>query len=77
MIRCGRCRVYRAWARTTISKAGGYNRMGIFAEVIHVTNRRDPAIDGLSGFDARTGRARVLLTRTFPVLPSAGVVFDF
>jgi hypothetical protein len=49
----------------------------LFAEVVNLTNRRNVAIDDLTGFDARTGRARVLLTRTFPVLPSAGVVFDF
>ena len=49
----------------------------LFAEVVNLTNRRNLAIDDLTGVDLRTGRARVVLTRTFPILPSAGVVFDF
>lgn len=49
----------------------------LFAEVVNLTNRRNLVIDDLSGVDLRTGRARVVLTRTFPILPSAGMVFDF
>ncbi len=49
----------------------------LFAEVINVTNRRNLRVDDSQGFDARTQRARVAIERTFPILPSAGVVFDF
>ncbi|MBY0502341.1 MAG: TonB-dependent receptor [Bryobacteraceae bacterium] len=49
----------------------------LFAEVVNVTNRRNLRVDETQSFDARTRRVFVRLERTFPILPSAGVVFDF
>ena len=49
----------------------------LFAEVVNLTNRRNVRLDESQGFDARTQRARIVIGRTFPILPSAGIVFDF
>ena len=49
----------------------------LFVEVINLTNRRNVRVDDSRGFDARTQRARIVFVRTFPILPSAGIVFDF
>lgn len=49
----------------------------LFAEVINLTNRNNLRFDDYGGIDTRTGRARLFLNRTFPILPSAGIVFDF
>jgi len=49
----------------------------LFAEVINLTNRNNLRFDDYGNIDPRTGRARLFLKRTFPILPSAGIVFDF
>lgn len=49
----------------------------LFAEVINVTNHRNVRLDDIGTPDPRTGRVRLPTVRTFPILPSAGVVFDF
>ena len=52
-------------------------QLTLFAEVINLTNRRNIRFDDPGGFDASTGRARPQLDRSFPILPSAGIVVDF
>ncbi len=52
-------------------------QLTLFAEVINLTNRRNLRLDDFGGFDFRTGRARIQLERSFPILPSAGIVVDF
>jgi hypothetical protein len=52
-------------------------QLTLFAEVINLTNRSNIRFDDAGGFDARTGRARPQLERSFPILPSAGIVIDF
>jgi hypothetical protein len=49
----------------------------LFAEVINLTNRRNVRIEDIGTTDVRTGRTRISILRTFPILPSVGVVFDF
>lgn len=52
-------------------------QLTLFAEVINLTNHRNVRLDDFGGYDARTGRARILVDRSFPILPSAGIVADF
>ena len=52
-------------------------QLTLFAEVINLTNHRNVRLDDYGGYDGRTGRARILLNRSFPILPSAGIVADF
>jgi hypothetical protein len=52
-------------------------RWTLFAEVINIANRRNLRFDDFGGVDTRTGRIRVFLNRTFPVIPSAGALFEF
>ena len=52
-------------------------QLTLFAEVINLTNRHNFRLDDFGGFDFRTGRARIQLERSFPILPSAGIVVDF
>ena len=52
-------------------------QLTLFAEGINLANRHNVRMDGFGGFDARTGRAQVQLERSFPILPSAGIVMDF
>ena len=49
----------------------------LFGEVINLFNRDNARFDELGGFDVATGRARLRFDRTFPILPSAGVVLEF
>jgi hypothetical protein len=49
----------------------------LFAEVLNVANHENVRFDDVRGFDPRTGAVRVSLEKTFPVLPSVGLVIDF
>ena len=49
----------------------------LFAEVINVKNYGNKRFDQIRSFDARTGKANLAFDQTIPILPSAGVVFDF
>jgi len=52
-------------------------QMTLYGEVINVTGHDNIRFDVLTGYDARTGRARLNFQKMFPVLPSAGIVFEF
>lgn len=52
-------------------------QMTLFAEVINALGRDNYRFDDFSSYDPRTGVARVRLEKMFPVLPSAGILFEF
>lgn len=52
-------------------------QLTLFAEVINMFNRRNVRFTEMDSYDPRTGRARPQIDRTFPILPSAGVVIEF
>jgi len=52
-------------------------RWTLFVEVVNAMNRDNYRFDDLDGFDPRTGRARITLEKTFPILPSVGLSFEF
>lgn len=55
----------------------GRRRLTLFAEVINLFNRDNVRFDDYGSYDSRTGRTRVSLDKTFPILPSAGIVLEF
>ena len=62
-----------------LNKAFVYTRwkLTLYAEVINVYNRDNRRFDELRWFRASDGRARLNFYDMFPILPSAGVVFEF
>ena len=52
-------------------------QLTLFAEAINIANRRNVRFDDFGGLDLRTGRIRIQLDRSLPILPSAGLVIDF
>lgn len=52
-------------------------RLTLNGEVLNLLNRDNLRFIGFDGFDFNTGRVFGRLTRTLPVLPSAGVVIEF
>lgn len=52
-------------------------RMTLNGEVLNLLNRDNLRFIGFDGFDFNSGRVFGNLTRTLPILPSAGVVFEF
>ncbi|MCP9494326.1 MAG: TonB-dependent receptor [Pyrinomonadaceae bacterium MAG19_C2-C3] len=52
-------------------------RLTLNGEVLNVLNRDNLRFIGFDGFDFNNGRVFGNLTRTLPVLPSAGVVIEF
>lgn len=49
----------------------------LFAEVVNVTNHDNLVFESLNSYNLRTGQASLNFTRTFPILPAAGIVIDF
>lgn len=48
-----------------------------YAEVVNLTNRENLRYDSFGGFNAGTGQAFPRTDRLFPVLPAAGVTFEW
>jgi len=51
--------------------------MKLFGEVINVFDRENIRANYLGGFDPRTNNLVPEFEKTFPTLPSVGVVIDF
>jgi hypothetical protein len=52
-------------------------QMTLFAEVVNITNHENVRFDELRGVDTRTAQARLGFDKLFPILPSAGLAFEF
>jgi hypothetical protein len=52
-------------------------KMTLYGEVINVTNRKNYRFDSLNSYNTKTGQIGVTLDRLFPILPSAGIVFEW
>ena len=51
-------------------------KLTLFGEVINITNRTNYVFDSFNGYNSRTNQAFLTLDTTFPILPSAGIVFE-
>jgi hypothetical protein len=62
-----------------INKSWTQNRykMTLYGEVVNVTNRRNYRFDSLNSYNTKTGQIGITLDRLFPILPSAGIVFEW
>jgi hypothetical protein len=52
-------------------------RATLYAEVLNLTNRRNRRFDSYDGFNARTGQVFMTFSRLFPILPAAGISFEW
>jgi hypothetical protein len=48
----------------------------LYGEVVNLTNRTNRIFDSLNGYNSKTGVASITLDKLFPILPSAGLVFE-
>ena len=51
-------------------------KMTLFGEVINLTNRTNYIYDSFNGYNSKTFQALLTLDTMFPILPSAGIVFE-
>jgi len=51
--------------------------MTLYGEVINLTNRSNYRFDSFNSFNAKTGLVSLSLDKLFPILPSAGIVFEW
>ncbi len=51
-------------------------KVTLFGEVINLTNRTNYLYDSFNGYNSRTYQAFLTLDTMFPILPSAGIVFE-
>ncbi|MCC7175567.1 MAG: TonB-dependent receptor [Bryobacterales bacterium] len=64
-VRLNKAYVFRRWKLT------------LYAEAVNVFNRANYRFSSFDGFNARTGRVSLSVTKMFPIIPSAGLVFEF
>ena len=51
-------------------------KLTLFGEVINLTNRTNYIFDSFNGYNSKTFQALLTLDTMFPILPSAGIVFE-
>jgi hypothetical protein len=49
----------------------------LYAEVVNLTNHKNLRLASVDAIDPRTGRVNLTFQRVFPIVPSAGVAFEF
>ena len=61
-----------------VNKAWTHNKwkLTLYGEVINLTNRTNYLFESFNGFTASTRQAYISLDTMFPILPSAGLVFE-
>jgi hypothetical protein len=62
-------RVNKSWTRDKW-------KFTLYGEVVNLANRKNWLFDSFNGFNTRTGQANINLDTMFPILPSAGIVFE-
>lgn len=62
-------RINKAWTKDKW-------KLTLYGEVINLTNRSNYLFEVLDRFNAKTGQAFITTDRLFPILPSAGLVFE-
>lgn len=62
-------RVNKSWTRDKW-------KFTLYGEVVNLANRKNYLFDSFNGYNSRTGQANINLDTMFPILPSAGVVFE-
>jgi hypothetical protein len=51
-------------------------KMTLYVEIINLTNQTNYRFDSFNGYNSTTGQASVARDKLFPILPSAGFVFE-
>jgi hypothetical protein len=51
-------------------------KLTLYGEVVNLTNRTNYIFDSFNGYNTRTGQANLTIDTMFPILPSAGIVFE-
>ena len=62
-------RINKAWTRDKW-------KLTLYGEVINLTNRTNYLFESLNSYNTKTGQAYVTVDTMFPILPSAGLVFE-
>ena len=52
-------------------------KMTLYGEVVNLTNRTNYRFDSFNSFNSKTGLVSISLDKLFPILPSAGIVFEW
>jgi hypothetical protein len=68
-------RLNKSFHHTT---AQGWTWRGVlFVEVMNLTNHDNLTFDSFNGFNSRTGQASPTFLKLFPIVPAAGVMFEW
>lgn len=67
----------RADARWSQSWIRDRWKLTLYAEAVNLTNHRNLRLASVNAIDSRTGRVNLTIERVFPIIPAAGVAFEF
>ena len=62
-------RINKSWTKAKY-------KLTLYGEAINLTNRSNYRFDSFNSFNAKTGLTSITLDKLFPILPSAGIVFE-
>jgi hypothetical protein len=62
-------RINKSWTRDKW-------KFTLYGEVVNLTNRTNYIFDSFNGYNSKTAQANLTLDTMFPILPSAGIVFE-
>ncbi len=62
-------RINKSWTKAKY-------KLTLYGEVVNLTNRTNYRFDSLNSYNTKTGQINITLDRLFPILPSAGFVFE-
>ena len=62
-------RINKSWTKARY-------KLTLYGEVINLTNRTNYRFDSFNSFNSKTGLVSITLDKLFPILPSAGLVFE-
>jgi outer membrane receptor for ferrienterochelin and colicin len=51
-------------------------KLTLYGEVVNLTNRANYRFDSFNSYNSKTGQAYITVDKMFPILPSAGIVFE-
>jgi outer membrane receptor for ferrienterochelin and colicin len=62
-----------------VNKAYAFRRwkLTLYGEVINLLNRANYRFSSFDGYNSKTGRVSLSITKMFPIIPSAGVAVEF
>ena len=62
-------RINKSWTKNKY-------KITLYGEAVNLTNRANYCFDSFNSYNTKTGQVSITVDKLFPILPSAGIVFE-